>query len=111
MLPGSSVVGAWLRKLGKFVYPTLPVCSKLAKVRLPYIVCAFRMRHNKPLVPTIIYTTTIGEPSSTFDEFLACVRNSTAIMASIFLRLHLANPRPLCDRFLRFIVLCFLRKK
>ena len=30
-------------------------------------------------------------------------------MASIFLRLHVANPRPLCDRFLRFIVRCFLR--
>ena len=37
-------------------------------------------------------------------------RNSTAIMASIFMHLHVANPRPL-DRFLRFIVLCFLRKK
>ena len=32
-------------------------------------------------------------------------------MASIVLRLHVANPRPLCDRFLRFIVLCFLREK
>ena len=31
-------------------------------------------------------------------------------MASIFMRLHVANPRPFCDRFLRFIVLCFLRK-
>ena len=38
-------------------------------------------------------------------------RNSTAIMASIFMRLHVANPRPLCDPFLHFIVLCFLRKK
>ena len=36
---------------------------------------------------------------------------STAIMASILLRLHVANPRPLCDHFLHFIVLCFLRKK
>ena len=31
-------------------------------------------------------------------------------MASIFLRLHVAYPRPLCDRFLRFIVRWFLRK-
>ena len=30
-------------------------------------------------------------------------------MASIFKRLHVANPRPLCDRFLRFIVRCFFR--
>ena len=29
-------------------------------------------------------------------------------MASIFLRLHVANPRPLCDCFLRFIVRFFL---
>ena len=29
-------------------------------------------------------------------------------MASIFMRIHVANPRPL-DRLLRFIVLCFLR--
>ena len=28
-------------------------------------------------------------------------------MAAIFLRLHLVNPRPLYDRFLRFIALCF----
>ena len=32
-------------------------------------------------------------------------------MASIFLRLHVANPRPLCDRFLRFIVRCFFEEK
>ena len=38
-------------------------------------------------------------------------RDSTAIMASIFMRLHVANPRPSCDRFLRFIVRCFSRKK
>ena len=43
-------------------------------------------------------------------NFLPCDRNSTAIMASIFMRLHVANPRSL-DRFLRFIVLCFFRKK
>ena len=41
---------------------------------------------------------------SKFDEFLAGVRNSTAIMASIFMRLRVANPRPL-ERFFRFIVL------
>ena len=61
-------------------------------------------------VPLCIDTTT-GELSSKFDEFLPGGRNSTVIMTSIFLCLHLANPRPLCDRFLRFIVLCFLRKK
>ena len=32
-------------------------------------------------------------------------------MASIFLRLHLANPRPLGESFLRFIVLCFFYEK
>ena len=32
-------------------------------------------------------------------KFLAGRSNSTAITASIFMRLHLANPRPLCDRF------------
>ena len=32
-------------------------------------------------------------------------------MASMFMRLHVANSRPLCERFLRFIVLCFLRKQ
>ena len=48
--------------------------------------------------------------SSKFDEFLVCGCNSTAIMASNFMRIHVANPRPL-ERFLRFIVLCFLRKK
>ena len=32
-------------------------------------------------------------------------------MASIFMRLHVGNPRPMCDRFLRSIVLCFLREK
>ena len=32
-------------------------------------------------------------------------------MASICMRLHVANPRPLCDRFLRFIVRYFLREK
>ena len=37
-------------------------------------------------------------------------RNSTAIIASIFMRIHVANPRPL-DRFLRFIVLCFFYEK
>ena len=45
-----------------------------------------------------------------FDEFLAAARNSTAIIASIFMRKHVVNPRPL-DRFLRSIVLCFLRIK
>ena len=47
-------------------------------------------------------TDILGELSSTFDEFLAVRSNSTAIMASICMRLHVANTRPLCDRFLRF---------
>ena len=66
--------------------------------------------HGSCVENCIIYTT-IGELSSTFDVFLTCDRNSTAIMASIFLRLHVANPRPLCDRFWRFIVLCFFTTK
>ena len=73
-----------------------PVCN---------IVCSVNGVHRGP-----IYTT-IGGLSSTFDGFLAGGRNSTAIMSSIFMRLHVANPRRLCDRFLRFIVLCFVRKK
>ena len=32
-------------------------------------------------------------------------------MASIFLRLHVANHRRLCNRFLRFIVRCFKKRK
>ena len=36
----------------------------------------------------------VGGLSSKFDKFLADGRNSTAIMASIFMRLHVANPRP-----------------
>ena len=28
-----------------------------------------------------------------------------------FSRLHVANPQPLCDRFLRFIIGCFYTKK
>ena len=41
--------------------------------------------------------------SSKFDENLPgpSAPNSTAIIAYIFLLLHLANPLPLCDRFLR----------
>ena len=57
-----------------------------------------------------IYTT-IGGPSSKFDEFLAGRSQFDSDHGVDFLRLHLANPRPLCDRFLRFIVLCFLRRK
>ena len=37
-------------------------------------------------------------------------RNSTAIIASIFMCIHVANPGPL-DRFLLFIVLCLITKK
>ena len=57
-----------------------------------------------------IYTT-IGGPSSKFDEFLAARSQFDSGHGDDFLRLHIANPRPLCDRFLRFIVLFFLRKK
>ena len=56
------------------------------------------------------YTTILG-PSSKFDELLAMRSQFDSVMASIFLRLHLANPLPLCDRFLRFIVLFFYEKK
>ena len=48
--------------------------------------------------------------SSKFDELLAERRNSAAIMASIFMRQHVANPRPL-HRLLRVIVLCFYEQK
>ena len=54
--------------------------------------------------------TTIGEPSSQFDAFLAARSQFDSDRESIFLRLLLAHPLRLCDRFLRFIVLCFLRK-
>ena len=56
-----------------------------------------------------IYTT-IGELSSKFDEFLAVRSQFDSDHGVDFLRLHVANPRPLCDRFLRFIVLCFFTK-
>ena len=36
--------------------------------------------------------------------------NSTAIIAWIFIRLHLANRRPLCDRFLRLSFVCYDKK-
>ena len=49
--------------------------------------------------------------SGTVDTYGLCSRNSTAIMASICLRLYVANPGPLCDRFLRFIVRCFFTEK
>ena len=58
------------------------------------------------LTKTLIYTTIIGELSSKCEEFL--------VMRSQFDSdhgVHVANPRPLCDRFLHFIVRCFLRKK
>ena len=48
--------------------------------------------------------------SSKFERFGPTVRNSTPIIASIVMRIHIANPRPL-DRFLRSIGLCFLHKK
>ena len=44
--------------------------------------------------------------SSKFDVFLAGGLNSTTIMASISMRIHVANPRPL-DRLLRLIDLFF----
>ena len=52
----------------------------------------------------------MGELSSKCEEFLTVRRNSTALMASIFLRLYVDNPRPLCEGFLRFIVRFFLRQ-
>ena len=60
-----------------------------------------------------IYTT-IGSLSAkicpqNLTYFKPGARNSTPIIASIFMRI-VANPRPL-DRFLRSIVLCFLRGK
>ena len=55
-----------------------------------------------------IYTTTIGGPSSKFDEFLAARLQVDIDHGVDFL--HLANRLPLCDRLLRFIVLCFLRE-
>ena len=48
--------------------------------------------------------------SAKIEQFLAGAPNSPPIIASIFLRLHLTNPRPLCDRFLR-LSFVFLRKK
>ena len=42
-------------------------------------------------------------------DFSPGVRNSTPIIASVFMRIHIASPRPLCVRFL--LVLCFLRQK
>ena len=56
-----------------------------------------------------IYTT-IGGLSSKFEEFLAVRSQFDSDHGVDFSRLHVANPRPLCDRFLRFIVRCFLRK-
>ena len=64
--------------------------------------------HMITLLP--IYTT-IGGLSSKFDEFLAgrSQFDSDQIMASIFIRLHVANPRPLCDLF--FYCLLFFTEK
>ena len=56
-----------------------------------------------------IYTT-IGGLSSKFEEFLAVRSQFDSDHGVDFSRLHVANPLPLCDRFLRFIVRCFLRK-
>ena len=65
---------------------------------------------------TRIYTT-IGGPSSKFDKFLAARSQFDAVAIRqrswrrFFYASILPNPLPLCDRFLRFIVLFFLRKK
>ena len=57
------------------------------------------------------YRRAVGKKlSAKIDEFLAVRRNSTAIMASICMRLHVANPRPL-DRSLFAFVLCFIRQQ
>ena len=60
--------------------------------------------------PVHIYTT-IGALSSKFEEFLAVRSQFESDYGVGFLRLHVANPRPLCDRFLRFIVRCFFYEK
>ena len=57
-----------------------------------------------------IYTT-IGGLSSKCEECLAVRSQFDSDHGVDFLRLHVANSRPLCDRFLRFIVRCFLLKK
>ena len=56
------------------------------------------------------YCTTIGGLSSKFEEFLAVRSQFDSDHGVDFSRLHVANPQPLCDSFLRFIVRCFLRK-
>ena len=66
----------------------------------------------------IIYTTIgyvspksfLTNLSSKFDRFLAVRSQFDTYHRVDFLRIHVANPRPL-DRFVRFIVLCFLREK
>ena len=73
-------------------------------IKVPQTAGSHNINPNSQYIYTII-----GELSSKFDEFLAGRCNSTTIMAYIFLRLHVANPRSLCDRFLRFFALCFLR--
>ena len=58
-----------------------------------------------------IYTT-IGELSSKFYEFLAGRSQfDSDHVVDFFMRLHIANPRPLCDIFFRFIVLRFFTIK
>ena len=59
-------------------------------------------------IPDRIYTT-IGGLSSTFEEFLSARSQFNSDHGVEILRLNVANPRPLCDRFLRFIVRCFVR--
>ena len=74
--------------------------------------CLSRGPGQNPLFdPCHLYYYGIGEPSSTFDEYLAVRSQFDTDHGVDFLRLHLANQLPLCDRLLRYIVLCFLRKK
>ena len=66
----------------------------------------FAQNRRWPLVAgTTVYAKICPE---NLTNFLPSARNSTAIMASILMRIHVANPRPL-DHFLCFIVLFFLR--
>ena len=81
---------------------------------LVFVVIVFhapRTCSNIPLQTPCIYILLKESCIQAVRNFQQCSRNSTAIMASIFRRLHVANPRPLCDRFLRVIVRCFLRGK
>ena len=88
------------------------------KLKAPTVAKYFQAKIGGKIAPLILLDnenndiyTTIGEPSSKCDEFLAARSQFESDMSSICLRLYLANPPPLCDRFLRFIVLCFFTKK